>query len=140
MTTHTSGTVVRLPRHATATDHLRTGALLAATAAQVVVPTIGPLLGQRSVGEVSKGTPSIVTPPDWAFGVWGPIFAASAATAIVQAVPGQRVAPTSRAAGWWLAAASARSSAGHPAATPGRAGRRSAVASGELSGRRPGAW
>ena len=98
-------TVVRLPIRSTGGDRLRTGALLAAAAAQVIVPAIGPLLGQRPVGEVSKGTPSIVTPPDWAFGVWGPIFAGSAATAVAQALPGQRTEPASRRAGWWLAAA-----------------------------------
>ena len=101
------GNVVRLPVAATTTDRLRTGALLAATAAQVLVPVIGPLLGQRPVGEVSKDTPSIVTPPDWAFGVWGPIFAASAGAAAVQALPGQQTSRTAREAGWWLAAAAA---------------------------------
>lgn len=101
------GNVVRLPVAATTTDRLRTGALLAATAAQVLVPVIGPLLGQRPVGEVSKDTPSIVTPPDWAFGVWGPIFAASAGAAVVQALPGQQTSRTAREAGWWLAAAAA---------------------------------
>ncbi len=100
-------TVVRLPIRSTGGDRLRTGALLAAAAAQVIVPAIGPLLGQRPVGEVSKGTPSIVTPPDWAFGVWGPIFAGSAATAVAQALPGQRTEPASRRAGWWLAGAAA---------------------------------
>ena len=99
--------VVPLRRPAKGSDRLRTGALIAATAAQVVVPIIGPLLGQRPVGEVSKETPSIVTPPDWAFGVWGPIFAGSAATAVVQALPGQRTEQASREAGWWLAAAAA---------------------------------
>src|SRR6478609_8681383 len=99
--------VVPLRRPANGSDRLRSGALIAATAAQVVVPIIGPLLGQRPVGEVSKDTPSIVTPPDWAFGVWGPIFAGSAATAVVQALPGQRSEPASREAGWWLAAAAA---------------------------------
>ncbi len=92
---------------ASTTDRLRTGALLAATAAQLLVPVIGPWLGQRPVGDVSKETPSIVTPPDWAFGVWGPIFAASAGTAVVQALPDQQQARAARGSGWWLAAAAA---------------------------------
>lgn len=100
-------TVIPLTMPATTADHLRAGALLAATAAQVLVPAIGPLLGQSEIAEVSKRTKSIVTPPDWAFGVWGPIFAGSAATAVVQALPGRRTDPAARDAGWWLAAAAA---------------------------------
>jgi hypothetical protein len=103
----TGAAVIPLRRPATGSDRFRTGALLAATAAQVVVPIIGPLLGQSEIAEVSKRTKSIVTPPDWAFGVWGPIFAGSAATAVAQALPGRRTAPASREAGWWLAAAAA---------------------------------
>lgn len=97
--------VIPLPVPATGTDRLRAGALLAATAAQVLVPIVGPLLGQSEIAEVSKRTKSIVTPPDWAFGVWGPIFAGSAATAVVQYLPAQRTTPAARRAGWWLAAA-----------------------------------
>ncbi len=118
-------TVVKLPVRTGATDRVRTGVLLAATAAQVLVPAVGPLLGQRPVAEVSSRTPSIVTPPDWAFGVWGPIFAASAGTAVVQSMPGQRATPAARAAGWWLAAAATGNAiwefvdqAGHYRATP----------------------
>ncbi len=105
MSSLNGSTVVPMQRPATGGDRVRTAALLAATAAQVVVPVIGPLLGQSEIAEVSKRTKSIVTPPDWAFGVWGPIFTGSAATAVVQALPTQRTAPASRRAGWWLAAA-----------------------------------
>ncbi len=86
---------------------LRVAAVVAGSAAQVLVPVIGPLLGQSEVGEVTRKTPSIVTPPGWAFSVWGPIFATSAATAVVQALPSQRGNPVHRSTGWWLAAAAA---------------------------------
>ena len=92
---------------ATRTDLLRTGALLAASATQVLVPVIGPLLGQSEIGEVSRRTKSIVTPPGFAFGVWGPIFAASVGSAIAQSLPGQRTTTSARETGWWLAAAAA---------------------------------
>ena len=117
----TAGTDLR-PRQAvpTRTDLLRTGALLAATAAQVLVPAIGPLLGQSEIAEVSKRTKSIVTPPDWAFGVWGPIFAASVGTAVVQALPGQRATPAARSTGWLLAAASAGNALWEAVAQSGR--------------------
>jgi len=104
---HSRGTVIPLPRPATALDRARTGALLAATAAQVIVPVIGPRLGQTPVGEVTKRILSVVTPPDWAFGVWGPIFGLSAATSVVQALGGGPTAPASRSSGWWLTAAAA---------------------------------
>ena len=83
--------VVPIRPATTGADRVRTGALLAATAAQVLVPVIGPLFGQSEIAEVSKRTKSIVTPPDWAFAVWGPIFTGSAATAVVQALPGRPV-------------------------------------------------
>lgn len=112
--------VVPIRRPATGGDRVRTGALLAAAAAQLVVPVIGPLLGQSEIAEVSKRTRSIVTPPDWAFGVWGPIFAGSAATAVVQALPAQQTAPASRQAGWWLAAAAAGNALWEGVAQSGR--------------------
>ena len=108
------------PRPATRSDLLRTGALLAATAAQLLVPVIGPLLGQSEIAEVSKRTKSIVTPPDWAFGVWGPIFAASAGTAVVQSLPGQRTSPAARSTGWLLAAAAAGNAVWEAVAQSGR--------------------
>ncbi|MEP6562568.1 MAG: hypothetical protein ABJD68_16020 [Nakamurella sp.] len=92
---------------ATTGDVIRIAAVVAGSAAQVLVPLIGPALGQSAVGEVTSLTPSIITPPGWAFSVWGPIFAASAGTAVVQALPSQRSKPVHRSTGWWLAAASA---------------------------------
>lgn len=94
-------------RPATKADVLRIAAVVIGSAAQVLVPVIGPLLGQAAVGEITSKTPSIITPPGWAFSVWGPIFAASAGTAVVQALPSQRSKPVHRATGWWLAAGSA---------------------------------
>jgi tryptophan-rich sensory protein len=117
----TGGTATHIPpRPTTRGDLLRTGALVAATAAQVLVPAIGPLLGQSEISEVSKRTKSIVTPPDWAFGVWGPIFAASAGTAVVQSLPGQRTSQAARSTGWLLAAAAAGNALWEAVAQSGR--------------------
>jgi hypothetical protein len=104
----------------TRADRVRTGALLAATAAQVIVPAVGPLLGQSEIAEVSKRTKSIITPPDWAFGVWAPIFAGSVSAAVVQALPGQRATPAARKAGWLLTAASAGNALWEVVAQSGR--------------------
>ena len=101
-------------------DMLRVAAVVAGSAAQVLVPVIGPLFGQSEVGQVTSQTPSIVTPPGWAFSVWGPIFAASAGTAVVQALPSQRREPVHRSTGWWLAAAAAGSATWEFVAQSGR--------------------
>jgi hypothetical protein len=104
-------------------DAVRTAALVAATAALVSVPTLGPaLLGTRE--EVARYD-TAVTPPDYAFAVWAPIFAGCVATAVQAALPGRSTTPESRAAGWPLAGAfglctawSVASQSGRLAATP----------------------
>ncbi len=83
----------------------RSVALAAATAGLVTVPTLGPaLLGTRE--EVARyDTP--ITPPGYAFAIWGPIFAGCIATAARAAGPAGRRSEESRRTGWPLAGASA---------------------------------
>lgn len=72
-------------------------ALLGAAMAQVLVPTLGPVLAGTREGADRYDT--VITPPDYAFAIWAPIFGASLATA---ARPRGAVDPTT---GRWLAGA-----------------------------------
>ncbi|MDG4833660.1 hypothetical protein O7627_30765 [Solwaraspora sp. WMMD1047] len=82
------------------------------------MPTLGPLLAGTEEGAEAYDTE--ITPPDYAFAIWGPIFAASAANAIQQAIPANRVAATNRRSGWWLAGAYSANAAWSLAAQSGR--------------------
>jgi hypothetical protein len=53
--------------------------LAAAAVAQVLVPTVGPVLAGTREGADRYDT--VITPPGYAFSIWAPIFAASLATA-----------------------------------------------------------
>jgi hypothetical protein len=58
------------------------------------------------VGQVSAENPTtLVVPADYAFTVWGPIFALSLAYTVYQALPGERQNPLLRRVGWFVAAA-----------------------------------
>ncbi|WP_203718696.1 hypothetical protein [Asanoa siamensis] len=82
----------------------------------ILVPTLGPLLAGTEEGAREYDTD--ITPPDYAFAVWAPIFASSAVGTI------QHLAdPTSaanRRHGWWLAGAHAANAAWSVAAQSGR--------------------
>ncbi|MFY1617073.1 hypothetical protein [Micromonospora sp. WMMD736] len=88
-------------------DRLRCVALGVSTAALVLVPTLGPVLAGTEEGAEEFDTD--ITPPDYAFAIWAPIFATSAASTI------QHIAhPTddaNRRHGWWLAGAHAANAA-----------------------------
>jgi hypothetical protein len=71
-------------------DALRAGAVLLAAIAQIAGSPLGAALAGRSVGEVSDGTRSLITPAGYAFSIWG---------------PGQRDRAVHRVTGWPLAAA-----------------------------------
>ena len=86
-------------------DTSRSAAVLVAAVAQIVGSPLGSALAGRSVGDVSDGARSLVTPAGWAFSIWGLVFAASLAWAVYQALPGQRDREVHRRAGWPLAAA-----------------------------------
>jgi hypothetical protein len=90
-------------------DTVRATAVAAAAAAQCLIPTMGPLL--LGTHEEVDDYDTVVTPPDYAFAVWAPIFAGTVAHAVQQALPGHRSAPVNRRSGWPLAAAYAADAA-----------------------------
>lgn len=82
---------------------IRTFALSTAALAVTAVPTIGPLL--RGTGEQTDRYDTSITPPDYAFAVWAPIFAGILANAGQATIPNRRNLPDNAATGWPLTAA-----------------------------------
>jgi hypothetical protein len=83
-------------------DRLRSWTLGAACAGFVGIPCLGALLGE---GEQTRRYDTPITPPDYAFAVWAPIFAGCVASTIAQCRPGGRGQEVSRRTGWPLAGA-----------------------------------
>jgi hypothetical protein len=83
-------------------DHLRTATLAGACAAFVATPTLGALFGE---GEQTRRYDTVITPPDYAFAVWAPIFLSCIASTVGQCLPAGRDAAMSRRTGWPLAGA-----------------------------------
>ncbi|WP_250004837.1 hypothetical protein [Actinoplanes sp. M2I2] len=83
-------------------DTTRSLALAGACAAFVAVPNLGALLGE---GEQTKRYDTAITPPDYAFAVWAPIFATCVASTVGQCLPSGRGDAVSRRTGWPLAGA-----------------------------------
>ncbi|MEU4428361.1 hypothetical protein AB0F81_47735, partial [Actinoplanes sp. NPDC024001] len=83
-------------------DTKRTLALAGACTAFLAVPNLGALLGR---GEQTDRYDTAITPPDYAFAVWAPIFAGCAASTLGQCLPAGRGDPVSRRTGWPLAGA-----------------------------------
>lgn len=102
----------------TKADLIRSAVLGTSTAALVLVPTLGPVLLRTEEGAEEFDTE--ITPPDYAFVIWAPIFAASAANAVQQAMPANRVSPVNRQSAWWLSAANVTNAAWSVAAQTGR--------------------
>jgi len=86
-------------------DSTRVVAVVVAAVAQIVGSPLGTAISGRSVGDVSDGARSLVTPAGWAFTIWGLIFVGSLAWAVYQALPAQRTRSVHRRTGWPLAAA-----------------------------------
>ncbi|MCM4077599.1 hypothetical protein [Paractinoplanes hotanensis] len=101
------------------TDTVRAVALASSCAAFVAVPCLGALLGR---GEQTQRYDTVITPPDYAFAVWAPIFAGCAASTVAQCLPGGRGDPMSRRTGWPLAGAYAVNAAWSLAAQTDRFG------------------
>ncbi|MGK5685336.1 hypothetical protein [Actinoplanes sp. URMC 104] len=62
-----------------AKDLIRSLALASSCTAFVAVPTLGAVLGE---GEQTERYDTVITPPDYAFAVWGPIFAGCVASTV----------------------------------------------------------
>ena len=77
----------------------------ASTVLGVIFQIGGGALAGETVGRVSAENPTLVVPADYAFAVWGPIFALSLAYTVYQALPGQRQNPLLRRVGWFVAGA-----------------------------------
>lgn len=86
-------------------DGIRAAAVVVAAVAQVVGSPLGSAVADRSVGDVSDETGSLITPAGYAFSIWGVIFAGALAWAVYQALPGQRTRALHRRTGWPLALA-----------------------------------
>ena len=77
-----------------------------AVAQAVAAPlTIWALGRGSSTGAISDANITPVTPADYAFAVWGLIYAACLALAIYQLLPSQQERTVHRQTGWWLAGA-----------------------------------
>ncbi|WP_040337675.1 hypothetical protein [Candidatus Blastococcus massiliensis] len=86
-------------------DGIRAAAVVVAAVAQVVGSPLGSAVSDRSVGDVSDETGSLITPAGYAFSIWGVIFAGALAWAVHQALPSQRGRELHRRTGWPLALA-----------------------------------
>ncbi|XVV17127.1 hypothetical protein ACQP2X_22940 [Actinoplanes sp. CA-131856] len=98
-------------------DGPRSLALAGACTAFIAVPNLGALLGK---GEQTARYDTAITPPDYAFVVWAPIFTACAASTVAQCRPSARPTAASRRTGWPLAAAYAVNTAWSLAAQSNR--------------------
>ncbi|WP_430785375.1 hypothetical protein [Actinoplanes sp. G11-F43] len=99
------------------TDVARSWALAGACTAFVAIPNLGALFG---AGEQTERYDTAVTPPDYAFAVWAPIFAGCVASTVGQCRDGGRHGPTARLVGWPLAGAYLVNAAWSLAAQTGR--------------------
>ena len=92
-------------------DGLRIGSNLLLMLAQVAVPAVTQIPGfinipgLTDIGTRSAQSPSLLTPPDFSFAIWGLIFAAMAGYAVYQALPANWANARLRRLGGWTAAA-----------------------------------
>jgi hypothetical protein len=83
-------------------DVLRSVALGSACVGLVTIPLLGPVFGG---GEQSKRYDTVITPPDYAFAIWAPIFVGCVSNTVQQCSSKGRSLPASRRTGWPLAGA-----------------------------------
>jgi hypothetical protein len=89
-----------------AADRGRQAANVAGAVAQIAASALVPLgVLPIAVGERTEAVDTPVVPADYAFAIWGLIFATCLAYAVWQALPGRRKDATPRRIGWWTAAA-----------------------------------
>ncbi|GAA3388453.1 hypothetical protein [Cryptosporangium minutisporangium] len=83
-------------------DRIRSLALAGACTAFIAVPNVGALIGE---GEQTERYDTVLTPPNYAFVVWAPIFAGCALSTVGQCAPDGRRLALSRRTGWPLVGA-----------------------------------
>lgn len=103
-------------QRAARTDRIRSVCLGVSAGAVILVPTIGPLIAGTEEGAEEYDTD--ITPPDYAFTIWGPIFALTAANAVQHAL--NPSASINQRSGWWLSGAYTANTAWSIAAQSGR--------------------
>jgi hypothetical protein len=92
-------------------DGLRIGLNLLLMLAQAAVPAVTQIPGfinvpgLTDIGTRSAQSPSLLTPPDFSFAIWGLIFIAMAGYAVFQALPSNWTNARLRRVGGWTAAA-----------------------------------
>ena len=87
-------------------DGVRAGAVVAACIAQIGLSYLPGSLGfEQTIGDRSDAVSTLLTPPGYAFAIWGPLFLGCLVFAIVHAVPRNLGMPLFRKTGWFVAAA-----------------------------------
>ncbi|MEM6552171.1 MAG: hypothetical protein AAF750_08590 [Planctomycetota bacterium] len=93
-------------------DQRRAAVVLIACLAQVTLPYLPRLLGlTEDIGSRSDAQRTALTPPGYAFAIWGPLFLGCLAYAITQALPRYRDLPLFRRTGYPAALAFAANAA-----------------------------
>jgi hypothetical protein len=89
---------------ASTSDRVRAILVAVTAVAQTVAGplTTWPLGPASNTGAISDANISPVTPADYAFAVWGLIYAACLALAVYQLLPSQQERTVHRLTGWWL--------------------------------------
>lgn len=101
-------------------DRLRSLALASSCAAFVVIPVLGPVLTGR--GEQTEPYDTVVTPPQYAFAIWAPIFVGCGIDSVRQSLTRDRHTDSARRSGWPLTGAYAANALWSVAAQSGRFG------------------
>ncbi len=86
-------------------DRWRVGLNLLLAIFQPFIPYLALLLGGKDIGARSDDAPSLFTPPDYVFAIWGPIFLGMIAYAVYQVRPKNWANPRLRRVGWFTACA-----------------------------------
>ena len=95
-----------------AADLFRAVAVFVACIAQVVLSFFPERLGfEQTIGDRSDAVRTLLTPPDYAFAIWGPLFLGCLVFAILHALPRNLRTPLFRKTGWYVAATFAANAA-----------------------------
>lgn len=88
------------------TNRVRGFALLSGAIAQIVLGALPPILGwANTMASRSGDNPTLLTPPGFAFAIWGVLFAGALVYSIVHMVQGDRASAGMKRMAWWAAIA-----------------------------------